>query len=431
MRAIPLARCKTVYLGALLALGAAGADIPGQSPPAPLTLGWCLERAFQASPEIAISSETAAAARARVDYVGAFDDPRFGYEASNLPVDDLDFDSTPLSGHQLAIRQKIPFPGLLSSRKGAARAGAAAADQQVIDRRRRVASAVEVAWAELGFAQRALGITDRNLTLLRQLAKIAESRYRVGVGLQQDVLRAQVEVTGLLEERLRRQAAVVTAAARLAALLDLSGEEALPDTSDLDDAAPVPELSQLLAQLDERSPLLQALLAKISEAERLHRAAQLEGYPDFDLNAGYRIRERVLGDPVRGDDFVSAGITIRLPINRSKWRGRVAEQAALVRRAKARHRAGRARLHEQLRSAHAQLQRADEEIRLVVTGLLPQTRQSLESSRSGYEVGRVDFPSVLDTQVRLLQAELRRVRALADRRTAFAALEAATGEALR
>jgi hypothetical protein len=38
---------------------------------------------------------------------------------------------------------------------------------------------------------------------------------------------------------------------------------------------------------------------------------------------------------------------------------------------------------------------------------------------------------LLDSQVSLLRAELRHVRALADRRAAFAALEASAGEKLR
>ena len=75
--------------------------------------------------------------------------------------------------------------------------------------------------------------------------------------------------------------------------------------------------------------------------------------------------------------------------------------------------------------------RADAEQKLLETGLVPQARQSLDSSRSGYEVGRIEFLSLLDSQVRLLNAELRGVRSLADRRIAFAALEAALGEDLR
>jgi outer membrane protein TolC len=402
-----------------------------EPPPSPLPLAWALARAAAQSPAIAVSEALSDAARERIRPAGALDDPRFRYEASNVPTGDLDFDSTPLSGHQLGLSQRVPFPGLLSSREAAARARAEAAAFALENEEVSVASAVEIAWAELGFTQRALGITVRNIELLRQLAQIAEARYRVGAGLQQDVLRAQVELTALLDEELGRRAAIERASARLAALLDLSEVTRLPETEALLDDSPVPALSDLSASLEASNARLLALQAEIEEAERLVEVVKLEGYPDFDLGVGYRVRRNVVGDPVNGQDFIGASVTVRLPVNRGKWDARVAERHALLRRAEAAYRVERAALLGALRSAHADLTRADSESALLLTGLVPQARQSLASSRSGYEVGRIDFLSLLDSQVRSLNAELRLVRAEADRRQAFAMLEAALGETLR
>lgn len=398
---------------------------------APLSLAWCLDRAREANPDLAADRAAAQAASYRIVPAGALDDPRLSYAASNVPVGDLDFGSTPLSGHQFGLMQKVPFPGVLGNRAAAAEAAAEASDSSVSDRSRIVAGAVETAWAQLGFAQRALEITERNIDLLRQLARIAEARYRVGTGIQQDVLRAQVELTVLLEERLAREAAIQMAAARLAALLDLSPGTDLPRTDSLADDARLPELDELMLRLEGTSPRLAALRARVEEARRQHRVAELEGYPDFDFGVGYRLRERVAGDPVAGDDFISASVTIRLPINRTKWRARVAERDSLLRREQARYRGGLSDLRSSVKSAFAELVRSDSEMVLLQTGLVPQARQSLASSRSGYEVGRIDFLSLLDSQVRLLKAELRLVRAGRNRRVAFAALEASLGESLR
>jgi cobalt-zinc-cadmium efflux system outer membrane protein len=419
-----------VIAGTLL-VAAPGRAEPPHAAPSPLTLAWCLELAQQANPRVAADEAAAAAARERIRPAGSLEDPRFGYEASNLPVGSFDFTSTPLSGQQLTLAQKLPFPGLLGNRSRAAEAGAESASQMLADRRLHVRAQVEQAWSELGFAQRAIEITDRNLDLLRQLAEIAETKYSVGTGLQQDVLRAQVEVTRLLEERLRQQARIEAAAASLAALLDLPPETSLPRTAELRERSPIPDLAALLASLEERSPFLLALQAQVEQAERTRRATELEGYPDVDAGLGYRIRKKVAGDPVDGDDFFSAGVRIRLPVDRWKWRARVAEQGALVRRARANYRAARAELRDVLRSRHADLVRADQEVELLATGLVPQTRQSLDASRAGYEVDKVDFLSLVDSQVSLLEAELALVRAVADRRSVFAALEAAAGETLR
>lgn len=401
------------------------------SPPTPLSLEWCLERAAQANPAIAEDSAAWDAAQERIHFAGALDDPRISYEASNIPTGDFDFRSTPLSGHQFGLKQRIPFPGLLRNQKQAAQSASGAARSNLEDRMQRIAGSVEVHWAMLGFAQRALDITDRNIDLVRQLSEIAEVKYRVGSGLQQDVLRAQVALTVLLEERLQREAAIEATAAALAAVLDLPPDMSLPRTTALEDPSELPDLETLVATLEDKSPALQAARERIEQAEHALEATRLEGYPDFDLGVGYRVREKVRGDPVGGDDFLSAGVTLRLPVDRAKWRARTAESRALVRRAEAAYRRSRAELRSGLRTIHAELVRADRQRELLETGLVPQARQSLDSSRSGYQVGRLDFLSLLDSQVRLLDAELQRERALADRRGAFAALEATLGEKLR
>jgi len=417
----------------VLLLGASRGVAASEAPvvPEPLTLAWCLERAQRANPSIERDAAFAEAASQRVESAGAFEDPRLSYEASNVPIEHFDLDSTPMSGQQITLRQKLPFPGLLSNRARAAERSAEAAELRVEDRRFTTDGAVEAAWAELGFAQQAVAITDRNIALLRQLSATAENRYRVGTGLQQDVLRAQVELTALLQERLRREESIERAESRLIELLDLPGLTKLPRSAALGLEAGTPELGPILGSLDERSPRLRSAKREIEAARARIRVAELEGMPDVDLGIGYRVRERVTGDPVEGDDFISAGLTVRLPVDRWKWRAQVAEQRALLRRAEAEYRVGHAELVAATRNAHAELVRASSEEALLETGLVPQARQSLEASRSAYEVGRIEFLSLLDSQVRLLDAELRLVRARADRRVAFAALESATGEKLR
>jgi len=400
-------------------------------PPVPLPLAWCLERAEANNATLAMDEALAEAAQHRIRPAGSLEDPRLRTDLVNLPLGDGDLHSSPMSGLQFGLAQKLPFPGLLAAREGAAREAAKAAASGVADRRLRVRAAVEAAWVDLGFAQRALAITDRNLALLRQLAEVAAARYRVGRGRQQDVLRAQVELTRLLDERLRRKQAIATREALLAQLLDLPPDVALGRTAAISERAPLPDREAVLQQIEAHSPRLRELAARVREARHARRATELAGYPDVDLGIGYRVRQNVRTDPVRGQDFLSAGLTIRLPVNRAKWREQVAERGAQLRHAKAAWRDERASLRDAGRSAYAVLERADGQVTLLETGLLPQARQSLASSRSGYEVDKVDFLSLIDSQVSLLDAELALVRAKADRRVAFASLEAVAGEELR
>ncbi|MEE8166582.1 MAG: TolC family protein, partial [Myxococcota bacterium] len=395
-----------LVLNLLITQGAVARATSSLQIPDPLALDWCLERANTANPSLEAVFAEADAARAGIGAAGRLEDPRFSYEVVNLPTGDFDLHSTPMSGYQLSLRQKLPMPGLLSSQKTTARASANAAEAAYDDRRARLAASVERAWSSLAFAQRALEITDQNLELLRQLREIAEIKYRVGSGLQQDVLRAQVELTTLLGERLRREALLKQSEATLLALLDLPADRELPRTENLDQQSSIPNLPDLLARIGDASPLLRERRARIEVAEERVRTAKLEGYPDVDLRVGYRIREDSGSDPANGQDFVSAGFTLRLPVDRHKWRSKVAEQRARLRKAKAEYRASLAMLGDEIRTAHSELVQADAEVELLVTGLLPQARQSLESSRSGYQVARIDFLSLLDSEVRLFEAEL-------------------------
>lgn len=416
----------------VLGLSLLGASsVPAEPPPDPLPLAWCLDRAEDANPDLEVARMNVEAAEHRVYPAGALPDPRFHYDLSNVPTGDFDLSLTPLSGQQFGLSQRLFFPGLLSSRRAVAHSAAAVAQETLGDETRRIAATVERAWVELGFAQRARDVTAENIDLLRQLAKIAEAKYRVGEGLQQDVIRAQVALTELLDERLRREATIRSAEARLAGLLDLPPSLSFPLTASLRDSAPLPDLDLLLAQLESSSPRLRALVGRVEEAEHRQRVARLEGYPDFDLGFGYRLRRRVSGDPVNGDDFLGASLVIRLPIDRRKWRAQIAERDALIRRSKAEYRKVRAGLRNAVRARYADLERADQTISLLEDGLVPQARQSLNSSRSDYTVDKGSFLSLIDSQVRLLNAQLRLERAIADRRAAFAAIEASAGVSLR
>ena len=52
----------------------------------------------------------------------------------------------------------------------------------------------------LYFANKALEITSRNKRLLEEFLRIAETKYSVGRGVQQDILKAQVELSKHIEK---------------------------------------------------------------------------------------------------------------------------------------------------------------------------------------------------------------------------------------
>ena len=108
----------TLFLVLLLAQGtSAYASTQPDSPPdlpRPLPLSWCIERASAANPSLEAVDAEAAAARESADAAGRLDDPRFGYEMLNLPTEDWNLHSAPMSGRQLSLKRGARMVGFAS-----------------------------------------------------------------------------------------------------------------------------------------------------------------------------------------------------------------------------------------------------------------------------------------------------------------------------
>ena len=83
----------------------------------------------------------------------------------------------------------------------------------------RVVADVKVAYYDYWYYDKAIRTTQENRDLLTKLSQIAEARYRVGKGMQADVLRSQVEISMLLQKLTTLEQQRATAQARLNTLM--------------------------------------------------------------------------------------------------------------------------------------------------------------------------------------------------------------------
>jgi len=207
-----LALAVAAWIGAF---GAAAAEEPP-----PLTEAQAVAAALAHSAALEAVRRRAEAMAAVPPQAGTLPDPVLRLGAMNLPVDTFDLDQEAMTQLQVGVVQAVPFPGKLALRREAAEHEAEAAAVSVEEVRLRLERDVRLAWWRLHHLDRALEVVERNQTLMRQLVEVAQAAYRVGKGLQQDVLLAELELSRLrdLELRLRRQRR--SAEARLNALLN-------------------------------------------------------------------------------------------------------------------------------------------------------------------------------------------------------------------
>ena len=155
--------------------------------------------ALRVHPAIQASARMVDAKRARIAQARALPDPQLsiGYMGDPAPFDVQVGD--PSSYRTIGVMQEIPYPGKLALRGRIAEKEAEAETWSVETVRRRILAEVRMTFFEMASVDKALEITARNKDLLEKFARIAEERYKVGQGLQQDVLRAQVEVSRILQ----------------------------------------------------------------------------------------------------------------------------------------------------------------------------------------------------------------------------------------
>uniref|UniRef100_UPI0011239E7C TolC family protein n=1 Tax=Nitrospira cf. moscoviensis SBR1015 TaxID=96242 RepID=UPI0011239E7C len=170
-----------------------GADERGTSE-LRLDLPGLIQELEEANPEIKAASQRWEAAKAVVPQVQTLPDPRLqlGYQRMPMvpPV---------VEGVMYGVGQDIPFPGKLKLKGEVAQRDAERLEQEYNATRLRLVAALKEAYYSLHFVHKSIDIVERNKALLMQFEKTAKARYSVGQAAQQDVFRAQVEISRVLD----------------------------------------------------------------------------------------------------------------------------------------------------------------------------------------------------------------------------------------
>ena len=390
-----------------------------------VTLDSLLKEALQNNPEIKAAKAMWQASTKRPSQEGTLPDPMIGVDWQNVTFDSITLDEAENSMLRFSFEQEIPFPGKLSLKKKIATRDSEAEEKSYRAAERKVIADLKVAYYDWYLAGKAIEITERNQELLRKFTKIAEVKYEVGKGIQQDVLRAQVENSKFIEqlEVLRQKKEIIEA--KIKSILNRPQDSPLGSPGDIE-KTPLTLTSEEMSELtSENAPLLAMKERQIAREEEALKLAQKELYPDFFVGASPGIMGRA-GNGVDGIWEVSLGLRVPLYFWSKQKPG--IEQAALeLKGAQEEYGAVNQELGFSVKESYLNARTAEKLMSLYQKGIIPQTRLSLESAISGYQVGTVDFLTLLDNLVTLFSFELEYHSQLADYEKALARIEELSG----
>lgn len=388
-----------------------------------------LAEAGENNPDVQAARREANAARSRISPAGALDDPMLEAGVLNYPVESRSFKTEDMTMKMIGFTQRLPYPGKRALRRDLAEQEALAVEANLQELVNRVRRDVKVAYFDLGFVDESLRLAERNRRVLEQYLSIAEARYGVGQGTQADVLKAQTQVSKMLEEliKLGRERPMLEAELNRAAGRGGAPGSVTPPPAQARDVALA--LEHLRAAARESRPQLAAQLRMMGRNAKALELARKDYYPDFDVRVSYGQRDN--SPDMRREDMISFTVAINLPVWReSKRDPRVTEAEAMREQASAMYQARLNELDAMLRQQVAAAEQSLKSVRLYETGLLPQARLTADASLAAYRVGRVDFFSLLDSRMTVFNAEVGYAASLAAYNKALAEIEFLVGKSL-
>ncbi len=408
-------------LGMVPALGAQ------ETRPAPLKLGELIQEALNKNPDVIAAWSKWAVLQERPPQAGALDDPMLGLGILNLPTNNFSFRDEDMTMKEISVTQRLPYPGKRSLRSEVAQKEAEAALSDYEEAKNKISREVKIAFYDLFYVNKAIEVTEKNREILKLLNQIAETKYSVGEGIHTDVFKSQLELTKMIDELIMLNQNKRSLKSKLNTLLHRPAFAPLGEPGEivLEKFSADPE--ELVKAAAEKRPSLQSAKRTIERNEVNLRLAVRDYYPDFDVRLAYGQRDD--GPNGRRADMVSAVVAFNIPLwYKSKQERKVAESQKDIQAAKDQLAAINNEIRFMVSEKLTDIERAEKQIELLKTGIIPLATLSLDSAISSYRVNKVDFITMMDTLMTLFRYETQYYRLVSEHRKNVAEIETAVGK---
>ena len=361
-----------------------------------------VSEALKNNPEVVAAQKKYEAARQRPTQESSLPDPMIsiGYNSVGNPLPGAGLGRDVLANAGVMLSQELPYPGKLRLKGDMAAKEAQGEFEQYQSVQLNVISRLKQSYYRIQYTYAASDLLTRNRTLLEQLLSVTESRYSVGKAAQQDVFKAQTQISiletrlvKLEQERSAREAEVNSLLNRApgSPVLRPEGVQTKPLTRTLED---------LFSSARQNSPMLGRDQKMIERSELAVNMARKEYYPDVTLNAGYYNMGSM---PPMYE--VRADVQVPLYFWR-KQRAGVAEQVNTLSQARRSYEVTDQSLHFRIKEDYTMALASQRLMDLYTRNVVPQANLALESSLSTYETGSVDFLSVISNFTMVLDYEM-------------------------
>src|SRR5207302_8052766 len=375
----PLLTAALVFGTIALAGNVSAQDQPSLSKPAsipesptmaahagvPTSLRDLVQEAEQRNPQIAASFHGWQASRHVPKQVSAFPETQVSVQQFSVgsPRPFAGYSNSDFAYIGFGVSQDIPYPGKRQLRARVAEHEADSMEAQTDSVRRTVVGNLKMVYFRLAYIQQTLGVLQNSDALLTQVQEASESRYRVGMGNQQDVLKAQLQHTKILQEIAHHHQEEGLLEAQIKQVLGPPQESADIVVETLTLRALPYTAAELLQRAREQNPDVHSKQASIRQQDTQVELAHKDFRPDF--NVGYTYEHTAS----QFKDYYMASFSVRLP-NRGRQRAALAEAEQNQERARQELDAESQRVLSEVQQQYIRAKTSEERLKIYSDGLV-------------------------------------------------------------
>ena len=320
------------------------------------------------------------------------------------------------------MSQDLPYPGKLKLKGEAAQQDAAIGRDKLESVRRSILQQVKETYFQIAYVQQTLEVLDRNGKLLEQIERIADARYRVGQGSQQDVLKAQLERTKLLRELAHHHELMDTEQALLMKLLNRPPGSPQITTEPLVETPLRYTSAELLQKVRAANPEVAGQQEMVKRQSLQVEMARKDRYPDFGVQ--YMWQRTGLDFP----SYYMLSFSARLPIyRRRRLNPEMSQAVEELNRSQREYESQVQSAYFDVRNQYIAAETGSQMLKIYREGLIPQALATYQAGLASYQTGSLDFESLFSAFMDVLNFDGEYWKTLMEHETALARIERITG----
>jgi outer membrane protein, heavy metal efflux system len=386
-------------------------------------LDWLVQELLKSNPELQAARKRYEAALTRPAQESALPDPRItaGWISNGWPYPGAGLGTEATSNIGIQVAQEIPFPGKRALKGGIAQKEADSEAQSVRAMELRLVAQLKEGYYGLLFIYEAVELIHRNQETLQQLAKVAAVRYSAGKAMQQDIVKASIEVAILDNRLIALEQKKSSISAEINALLNRPPDADLGRPETVSTLPALEPFESLRARALQASPLLQGQRAVIDGRQLNLQSARKAYYPDFDVMSGYYNQGAM-------KPMWEFKVQLNIPLYfGKKQRYGLEEAGANLVEAQRTYRSDQQMLLFRLRDRYVVAEAALKLMELYSRQVVPQAEFALQTSLASYEAGSVDFLTVLSNVTTIRDYQMNYQEQRSEYLKALSGLEELTG----